>query len=118
MNYFLAMTIPQSICNLCNIFCSPEIHKAILNEMPFSICTYLPNHHKNKTSLVRTWHVRAHTRALMHAHTHVIPPNTAIISYWTFLSFIYLHYIAGCLLCCLGFFLWQSVWYWESLFSK
>lgn len=29
MNYFLAMTISKSICNLCNIFCSPEISKAL-----------------------------------------------------------------------------------------
>jgi hypothetical protein len=61
MNYFLAMTIPQSICNLCNIFCSPEIHKAMLNQKPFSIFNQVSNYHIHKTVLNTWWmHMQNH----------------------------------------------------------
>ena len=83
MNYFLAMTVPQSICNLCNIFCSPEIHKAMLNEMPFLVFTQVSNHDKHKTSLLKTRWMH------MHSSTTIIPPNIVTVSYWTFLSFQY-----------------------------
>jgi imidazoleglycerol phosphate dehydratase HisB len=65
------MTISQSICNLCDIFCSPEIHKAMLNEMPFVIHTQVSKHHKHETVLKNM--ANAHVHAYLPTYSTKLP---------------------------------------------